>query len=81
MEFRLYNKPSCSFFDLIEGQNEPKQTKGLGLLLAKSHTALRHFLLMLNAMNRRNDINILPNTLLHDDVKCIIVNNHSKFPQ
>ncbi|MDR0940415.1 MAG: hypothetical protein LBN29_13915 [Mediterranea sp.] len=44
VEFRLYNKLGCGYFDLIEGELEPKQTKGLGLLLAKSPTVLRGFL-------------------------------------
>lgn len=43
MEFRLYNKVNCSFFDLI-GHKEPDQTKSLGYLLAKSKTAMEAFL-------------------------------------
>ena len=35
MEYRIYNRPNCSFFDLIAGDRETKQSKGLGLLLAK----------------------------------------------
>lgn len=43
-EFRLYNRLNSSFFDLIEGHQEPKQTKGLGLLLSSSTEALKTFL-------------------------------------
>lgn len=46
MEFRLYNKVNCSFFDLI-GHKEPDQTKSLGYLLAKSETAMKAFLSLL----------------------------------
>lgn len=41
--YRLYSR-RASFFDLIEGDKETQQTKGLGLLLAKSNTALKSFL-------------------------------------
>lgn len=43
MEFRLYNKFNCSFFDLI-GHKEPDQTKSLGYLFAKSRSAMEAFL-------------------------------------
>ena len=43
-EFRLYNRLKCSFFDLIPGEQEPKQTKALGLVLSKSSQALDKFL-------------------------------------
>lgn len=46
MEFRLYNKVNCSFFDLI-GHKEPDQTKSLGYLLAKSKIAMEAFLSLL----------------------------------
>jgi len=42
--FRLYNKLSSSYFDLISGDKETQQTKGLGLLLSKSELALKTFL-------------------------------------
>jgi len=41
--FRLYNNVNSSFFDLIRGDKEVQQTKGLGLLLAKSEIALKSF--------------------------------------
>jgi hypothetical protein len=41
--FRLYNNINSSFFDLIQGDKETQQTKGLGLLLAKSEIALKCF--------------------------------------
>lgn len=41
--FRLYNNINSSFFDLIKGDKEVQQTKGLGLLLAKSEIALHRF--------------------------------------
>lgn len=46
-EFRLYGKLNSSYFDLISGEKEPQQTKGLGLLLSKSPTALEIFLRLL----------------------------------
>lgn len=42
--FRLYSSIHSSYFDLISGDKETQQTKGLGLLLAKSQTALQAFL-------------------------------------
>ena len=42
-EFRIYNKLNCNLFDLI-GHKEPDQTKGLGLLLAKSDLYRNEFL-------------------------------------
>lgn len=42
--FRLYNSLHSSFFDLISGDKETQQTKGLGLLLSKSQVALKAFL-------------------------------------
>lgn len=47
MEFRLYNKYNCSFFDLI-GRLEPHQTKSLGVLLAKSQVAFNSFLKLIH---------------------------------
>ena len=43
-EFRLYGRLNCNFFDLVSGEKEPQQTKGLGLLLSKSPKALELFL-------------------------------------
>lgn len=42
--FRLYSSMNSSYFDLISGDKETQQTKGLGLLLSKSQTALKAFL-------------------------------------
>jgi len=42
--FRLYNQINSSFFDLIKGDKETQQTKGLALLLAKSELSLKEFL-------------------------------------
>jgi hypothetical protein len=42
--FRLHNNISSSFFNLINGDNEVKQTKGLALLFSKSELALKSFL-------------------------------------
>jgi len=49
--FRLYNRANSSYFDLIEGNAETKQTKGLGLLLSKSSLALNAFLMLLKKRN------------------------------
>ena len=46
MEYRLYNKPYCGIFDLM-GEKEPDQTKGLGLILAESQSAMKALLQML----------------------------------
>jgi len=46
--FRLYNRLQSSFFDLIEGNLEPQQTKGLGLLLSESDLALNLFFELLS---------------------------------
>lgn len=42
--FRLNSFMNSSYFDLITGDKETKQTKGLGLLLSKSEIALKAFL-------------------------------------
>lgn len=42
--FKLYNQFNSSFFDLIEGDDETKQTKGLGVVLSKSPLFLKAFL-------------------------------------
>lgn len=42
-DFRLYNSLKSSYFDLISGDKETQQTKGLGVLLSKSDTALKLF--------------------------------------
>jgi len=42
--FRLYSSINSSYFDLISGDKETQQTKGLGLLLSKSKIALKAFL-------------------------------------
>lgn len=47
MEFRRYDKLNCSFFDLIDGDLEPKQTMALGYLLAESQLALTMLLRLL----------------------------------
>jgi hypothetical protein len=44
--FRLYNQLNSSYFNLIEGNDETKQTKGLGIVLSKSEIALMMFLQM-----------------------------------
>lgn len=49
MEYRLYNKLNCSFFDLI-GDKEPDQTKGLGYLLAKSSVAMELLLKLISTL-------------------------------
>lgn len=47
IEFRLYNRLNSSFFDLIKGYQEPKQTKGFGMLLSSSPEAFKAFLSMI----------------------------------
>ena len=44
ISYQLYNKPESSVFDLIKGDREVQQTKGLALLLAKDAKFLQAFL-------------------------------------
>ncbi len=44
ISYHLYNKPESSVFDLINGDHEVQQTKGLALLLAKDPEFLQAFL-------------------------------------
>ena len=44
ISYHLYNKPESSVFDLIAGDHEVQQTKGLALLLAKDPKFLQAFL-------------------------------------
>ena len=46
-EFRLYGRLNCNYFNLVSGNKEPQQTKGLGFLLSKSPKALEIFLRLL----------------------------------
>ena len=50
--FRLYNRANSSYFDLIEGNTETKQTKSLGLLLSKSSLALESFFILLKRSDK-----------------------------
>ncbi|MDQ1773060.1 hypothetical protein GQR60_19960 [Labilibaculum sp. A4] len=59
--FRLYSSMNSSYFDLISGDKETQQTKGLGLLLSKSQTALKAFL----------DINSIKSKIGEIDLKSI----------
>ncbi len=59
--FRLYISMNSSYFDLISGDKETQQTKGLGLLLSKSQTALKAFL----------DINSIKSKIGEIDLKSI----------
>lgn len=56
--FRLYNNLNSSFFDLIDGDKETQQTKGLGLLLAKSETALKNLLSIEKIHSKFGKINL-----------------------
>lgn len=44
LQFRLYNTLHSSYFDLISGYTEVKQTKGLALVLASDEKLLNNFL-------------------------------------
>lgn len=55
MEFRRYDKINCSFFDLIDGDTEPKQTMALGFLLAKSEPCLKEFLKIIGLKIKYNE--------------------------
>jgi len=56
--FRLYNKYDSSYFNLIEGNKELQQTKGLGLLLSKSPIALKAFLTIPTLKNKIGKIDL-----------------------
>ena len=51
MQYRLFNNPNSSIFDLID-YTEPSQTKALGYLLAKSPLAMKSFLELLYSQKR-----------------------------
>ncbi len=55
-EYRLYNQCNCSVFDFFQGQNEPKQTKGLGFILAKNTAALKLFLKLIEVNINKSSI-------------------------
>lgn len=60
--FKLYAKDDSdyqsSIFDLIEGKNETKQTKGLAYLLKSDKSLLEEFLSINKIMNSINKLNI-----------------------
>lgn len=72
MEYRLYNKPCCSIFDLM-GDKEPDQTKGLGLILAESKTAMRVLLRLLKLSTLSRKL-----SLCRWVVECESIANNSK---
>ncbi|GGG88722.1 hypothetical protein [Paenibacillus radicis (ex Gao et al. 2016)] len=53
--FRLYRK-NASFFDLIDGDNETKQTKGLAYLFSEFPELIVHFILHIPGCPRLKDI-------------------------
>jgi hypothetical protein len=56
--FRLSTSLKSSYFDLISGNKETKQTKGLGLLLSKSPLALKLFLNIPAIKNKVGSFNL-----------------------
>lgn len=56
--FRLYNTLRSSYFDLISGDKETQQTKGLGLLLSKSRIALGVFFSLPTIKRKIGNINL-----------------------
>lgn len=66
-KFRLYNSLNSSYFDLIDGEKEMQQTKGLGLLLAKSKPALTAFLAIKPLKDKIGKVNI-------DKIDRIVIN-------
>ena len=65
--FRLYSAMNSSYFDLISGDKETQQTKGLGLLLSKSQTALKAFLDINSIKSKTGEIDL-------DNISRVIVN-------
>jgi len=56
--FRLYSSISSSYFDLISGDKETQQTKGLGLVLSKSEQSLKAFLGINSIKSKIEGINL-----------------------
>lgn len=76
--FRLYSSISSSYFDLISGDKETQQTKGLGLLLSKSQSALKAFLEINSIKSKIGEIDL--ESLSHIIVNCeLISNTENKF--
>ncbi len=49
IQFGIYNRANCSVFNLLDGGLEPKQTKALGFVLAKSPMAFNAFVGLINS--------------------------------
>lgn len=76
--FRLYNSLQSSYFDLISGDKETQQTKGLGLLLSKSEVALKAFLDLPAIFDKVGEISL--NTINRLIVNCELVSQtENKF--
>lgn len=71
--FRLYNSINSSYFDLISGDKETQQTKGLGLVLSKSEEALKAFLKIRAIKARIGEIDIA--NLSRIIVNCELISN------
>lgn len=74
--FRLYSSINSSYFDLISGDKETQQTKGLGLLLSKSQTALKAVLEITPIKSKIGDIDI--KSLSRIIVNCELISNTEK---
>lgn len=71
--FRLYSSMNSSYFDLISGDKETQQTKGLGLLLSKSQTALKAFLDINSIKSKVGEIDL--KSLSRVIVNCELISN------
>ncbi|QZE14960.1 hypothetical protein K4L44_03795 [Halosquirtibacter laminarini] len=71
--FRLYSSMHSSYFDLISGDKETQQTKGLGLLLSKSDTALKAFLDIHSIKSKVGEIDL--KSLSRVIVNCELISN------
>ena len=71
--FRLYSSMNSSYFDLISGDKETQQTKGLGLLLSKSQTALKAFLNISSIKSKIGEIDL--RRLSRVIVNCELISN------
>jgi len=71
--FRLYSSINSSYFDLISGDKETQQTKGLGLLLSKSQIALKAFLEVGSIKSKIGEINL--EGLSRIIINCELVSN------
>ena len=68
--FRLYNRLHASIFDLIDGNGETQQTKGLALVLSKCEEVLKAFFKLRAIKDKAGEIEwaIIDETLINAEL-------------